>query len=284
MSQLLGYWFKSLLFISSPELIRMIYGCCKSLYDACKQVLLRFWILIGIDLLIFIMFGRPLMEYLGDGQTIARHAHPALWILNHVAGIVWVLLNAVVFLLLSRNDQQPESVISFIKRSALRFFVFKVATAFLLSIMFVILIIFGIRALPPVGTSLVLSYMAIETVVLQFWLASDGTQAGFLRSCEKGVNFVLYNFPVVLFFMTMLWIANFVLASIFINGAYAYDAGSMLLSMRIDQIFANQQNGSPLQFVVFRYCKLLTDFFWLSCLIALYRRYHRVAYSNSVLQ
>ena len=164
-----------------------------------------------------------------------------------------------------------------------RFFYFKVITALILSFCFGVLILSGIRTIPPIGVSVVLGYMASETIILQFWLASDGTQAGFWSACEKGVNFLLYNLPIVTFFMTMLWLSNFVLTSIFINGSYAFNAGSALLS--IDQLRVNQARVIlPLQFMVFRYAKLLVDFFWVACLVTLYRRYHRVSYADSVLR
>lgn len=284
MNQILKYWFRSLLLMSSSELVRMFYVSFQSLVEVSKVIALRFSILWLSDVLIFVMFGQPLMDYLGDAESIARNAYPALWLLNHATGMLWVILNAVIFLLLSWQGQESETVMGFIKRSFYRFFVFKIITAFILSMLFFCLVIFGIRVLPPLGVPFILGYMAIETIILQFWLASDGSQKGFFGACEKGLNFVLYNLPVIIFFMSMLWLSNFILVSVFISGAYAFDAGAMLMSTRIDQFCISQATVvSPVQFVLFRYGKLVVDFFWIASLIALYRRYCRVSYSDSVL-
>ncbi len=284
MIELFNYWVSSAKLLAPSELLRIIRSGAYSFGISLRTLLISFGWFILADLLIFVMFGRPLLQFYNGTEEVARNVQPALLALHLISSLVWFMINTIVLLLL-RWEPKDESALSYVRRGFPRYVQLCIAFLSMALVVAVLLLSLGVRKMPPANWPLILAFKAMELCVLFFWLDSDGSINGFLRSAERGLNFIVYNLPTIAFFMTMLWLTDFMLTSLFIGGEFSFNSGALLLNSKVESLMFDQTSWvAPFQFLAFRYSKTLSQYFWLSCIVVLYKRFGKIKYAESLFK
>ena len=282
MIALLGYWIHAFKLLAPKPFIRIVKNAATSYSAILFALLTKFIWFVVADLVIFILFGQHLLQFASSVDGVTRNAHPALLLLQLIAATIWSIINAVIFLLLGWQSSE-ESALNYIRRNFVRYLYFVCIWLSAALLFLVILVGLGISKLPSSNFPIVLIFTVVQLIVLQYWFDSDGTLQGVFNSFERGLNFLLYNLPILLFFMTMLWFTDFILTSIFIGGEYALNSGAIMLNSKVEGIMSDGGSwAAPFHFIAFKYCKIVAEYFWLSCIVELYKRFRHHKYARSL--
>lgn len=198
---------------------------------------------------------------------------PSVAILSMAASIVVFLLQGA-FLVLVRKRRTTSSLQEYFKLYFFRY----VQLALFFSMLMIFLVLFvasmGVTKFPTFHWSFIFVFRFLELIILFYWLDSPFSFKDILKSCEKGLNFVLYSFPLLLIALGLGVLVIFML-----QYAATYVSGFSLLP-ELPKVLADVASGFGA--VAIRYGKLALEFFWISFLFVLYQRRKQCFYNESM--
>lgn len=285
MIELVRHWLQSVRLLGFKELHSIMSAAWDIFYRAVATLLTRFASFIITDIALFVLFGAPMMALMTGGQEYARGVSMGLWALRVLYDLNWFVITSIAILLLAwqPNDESP---LSFVRRSFVRYLylilvVFVIIALFVIAFLLLSVYSTNVASLNWSIMFIVATVMAV--LILLFWLDADGSPQSFVYSCERGLNFLLYNMPAITFFVTMIWVSDYLISTLFFGGNLLLGDSGALVGGQFEQLYSVQQSWlTPVYTVVFKYCRQVVVFFWMSAIVVLYKRYGAITYRSSI--
>ncbi len=228
-----------------------------------------FWWLIIADIALYCYFGTSIAHVdpsSGDAVT--------LWPL-FVESVIKFVLGASLVLFIRKPDSLSSSF--YLKKYFFRYVQFMLfITIFMLWGLILLVYLSGIPLVksPNVPWIATGALQLIESCMLFYWLDSKFALKDIFRACEKSINFLFYNFPIIIVLLGFTW----VLESISKWALLGWDT-VFIKTGDLAQTLSDKLPG--VQFLVLKYILFLGAFFVLSMLFMLYDKQKRVLYAKS---
>ena len=274
-------WYLSLDLLRPAKILGFFKSSVRVFGRSLWQFIINFGWLIGIDALFVLSIG----DIVAKGMTqlaAGKSLDSSLAIAMLVQAVVWFLASSAFFLLIRKDDAIPPKMYFKIYFFRYMQILFAFSCLFLLFIYF--LLTAGITKLPHAPWIALMLVKVVELYVIFYWLDAKGYFSDVAYSCEKTVNLVLYNAPIIIVFLALLWLADYgvsTLAGVVNAKAYPH---ILFLNVSLYPVQEAISLSMLAKMLVVKYCAFLVEYFWLSMVFVFYRRKKHEQYAVSFFQ
>lgn len=283
MKIILNHWLQSFLLFSPLKFKAFFITSIKRFFSALKTVMSRFGILMLIDILLFVMFGNVIFKTL----HLPLLSNPANISISLVLVLLFIEVNWFIFsttmLLFVRKKDNTDPLV-YLKASFFAYLQLLILFYFLIFIGMAILIALGITKLPQVHWILLASHAVLRLLISFYWLDSPKTLPDVFLACEKAINCFIYNLPIFIFFIAIVWGLDACFKAFCGDAAQTLGPNSVFFLNKTEQIIkACSANIILIKFLALRYSLFFIKYLWTSFIFVFYDQKKGIAYSTSCL-
>lgn len=286
MFTIIFFWFESLkLFTVAHFFSFLIQAWHCFLHASVALVTTLRWFFVA-DLIIFTLAGNHLIAALCQTEKMPLEASGGVFLFYFVTNVIWFII-ATASLLFIRWQHRDESALAYLKYYFFRFIQLAFFFALLLFLLLTMLMLFGITKIPTPHWSFLLLVRLIELVAFFYWLDSSFSLKDAMKSLEKSINFVVYNFPICILIFIALWLSQAVLKGLLWGWSHAFLVDQALLSGKIEYLVKNKEvceQISVTRFLMLKYGKFFIECFWMSVIFVFYDTKKQISYAKSFFE
>jgi hypothetical protein len=279
-------WMQSLCIFSPSQFSLFLGMAAKCFLQALKIVCKYFGIFLLVDCIIFLLFGKVIFDIF----HIPVPANITTYNVSFISIIVVLFLEvnwfifSTAMLLFIRKKREAEPL-PYFKQTC--FFYLKLL--FLFYLFFVVatigLISFGITTIPQLPLVFMASQEVVKLLVIFYWLDSPMTIKNCLLSFEKSINFFVYNLPVFVFLITLLWGIDCCIKLIFCGTIEHLCNEITILMSRTEQfVKACPAQIASLRLLALRYLLFFVKYMWVCLIFIFYDQKKAITYSGSIFE
>ena len=140
----------------------------------------------------------------------------------------------------------------------------------------------GITQIPQAPWILIAAISILKIIITFFWLDSTMQLNDIVYAIERATNFFVYNLPVILLLLPIIWGLDLGIKWLFVGWHHAFSSEFILLGSKLEQaikIFSPTAN--TIKLVCLRYLLLFIEIFVSSILFIIYEQKKNIQYSVS---
>lgn len=272
-------WYLSLALLHPFKFFNFLKSSGRVFVRASRQFFVNFAWLIAIDAIFVLTIGDIIAKATSQ-VAAAKSLDPSLTMITLVQAVVWFLASSAFFLLIRKEDAIHPKVYFKIYFFRYMQILFTFSCLFLLFIYF--LLVTGITTLPKAPWIFLMLTKVVELHIVFYWLDGKGYFSDMVYSCEKAINLLFYNAPIIAFFLLLLWISDYGICSL--AGAMTDKDQAHLLFFNTS-LYPTQETvsfGMLAKILAIKYGAFLIECFWLCIVFVFYRRKKHDQYAVSL--
>jgi hypothetical protein len=278
---LLIAWFNAIKIFIPHNLLLILIATIKTFWYAIKTTFTHLYLLLIIDLIAILLFGRPIAKALSLAAQKGTQTYSSLVALIYlVIEINWFIFSSAALLFIQQKNK-TEHWAKYFKRSFFRYI--QLTLFFSLVIFFGISFLMwgGITKLPSIHWTIASITHIFELIAIFYWIESLGRLTDLFRSIEKSANFIFYNLPIILFLFLILISFNFINKLIFPTYVTNIFGASL---QNIEQLRHNISILSLIRFILFRYIKFILEYIWIALFFVIYEQKKHALYGTTYFE
>ena len=196
MFSLLYTWTSCLRMFRLHRILMFLRESAQVCLQACTLLVKNLYWFIIVDTLLFVTLGDIILKALKIKVDSSHQVGGLIVLLLLVVNILSFIINTGFILFVKKHDDQQSNII-YLKESFLRYIQLSLFFSVILFASLLILLGLGVTKFPGMNYLwfFIIPIKIIELLVVFFWLDSPGTFRDLFTSCERALNFFLYNIP-----------------------------------------------------------------------------------------
>lgn len=281
MHPILKTWYLSLALLYPSKLLGFFQSTMRVFIRSIGQFIIHFGWLVFIDAFFSLAVGDILAKSLAQVGASKPLSSP-IAIVMLVQSVIWFLASSAFFLLIRKDDATHPK--NYFKLYFFRYVQILLSFSCLFLLFIYFLLSTGMTKLPHVPWILFMVAKTVEIYIIFYWLDSKGYFLEVFKSCEKAINLLFYNMPVILFFLLIAWTSNYAMC-LLANVATGVLPEKILffqtsLYAGVDKISL----GLSLKILGIKYLTFLIEYFWICIVFVFYRRKKHEQYAVSLFE
>lgn len=276
---LFDHWIHSLSIFTAKRLTTIICQAFKKYFLAIKSIGFKICWLCFIDITLFIIFGSFLFKAFG-AEKPSSTTPQFIMLIALIIEVNWFILKSALFLFLRKKDSFDALVYFrqyFFAYLQLLFFIY-----FIIFIGFLIIVSMGITQIPQAPWILIAAISILKIIITFFWLDSTMQLNDIVYAIERATNFFVYNLPVILLLLPIIWGLDLGIKCLFVGWHHAFSSEFILFGSKLEQlikIFSPTTN--TIKLLCLHYLILFIEIFVSSILFIIYEQKKNIQYSVS---
>ena len=280
------FWLESLKFFIPTSFFPAIVGTIRKFVQVVITLITTLrWFFI-VDLLIFIFFGQKIIDMISTVQnaTYMPHAHAMTLLFSLGSEVIWLIVSAASLLFVMRQNEEL-TPLAYFKAYFFKFIQLSLFFSLLIFLVLVLLMGFGITKIPKLHWFFTSSFRFVQLSTFFYWFDSSFSFKDILKSCEKSINFVVYNLPLFGFIFMAIWICESFLKGILWGWQDAFVIDQTFFGGKTNVLLQEMgKNLSVIRFVFFKYSNFFINFFWICFIFMVYEAKKQISYAKSFFE
>lgn len=279
MHAIFKFWVSSLYLLHPYKLFVILKSSVKTFVRGLWWMTRMFGWLIAVDIFLLYSLGGMFAKTAALQADGVQTTNAPMLLLILIQSIIWFLIHSSFFLFLRKSDGGELRI--YFRNNFIRYTQLMLAFSFFMLLGLGLLINCGITKLPETPWWVLITVKMVEILTAFYWLDSSHRIFNLLLSLEKTINLIFYNLPFVFLLSGTLWLFDYGLCkacSMLFNVTPSH-----LFFIGINTLLKPSTSSSALwKIIIIKYLMFIVEGYWMSLLLAFYRRKKDEPYASSI--